>query len=52
MNRITNWICPFSRYRLVEECCKVILMNRVSGWVFLSLLSLNINMNNEDVVPL
>lgn len=30
----------------------MILMNRVSGWVGLSLLALNINMNNKDIVPL
>lgn len=51
-NWITNWICPFSKDRIAEEYCKVILMNRVSGWVGLSLLALNINTNNKDIVPL
>lgn len=40
MNWITNWICPLSKERLLEECCKVILMNRVRGGVDLALILL------------
>lgn len=54
MNWIMNWICPFSKKkRLLEECCKVILISRVRGWdVSLILLPSNINMNNKDIIPL
>lgn len=52
MNWITNWICPFSKDRLLEDHFTVILMNRVRGWVVLILLPSNVNMNNKDIVPL
>lgn len=35
MNCITKWVCPSFKDRLLEEYCKVILINRVRGWLVL-----------------
>lgn len=51
-NWITNWNCPISKERLLEEYCKMILMNRVRGRVVLILLPSNDKINNNHFIPL